>query len=276
MSAQGFLNFSSARASDALVDRECAPQVRGGLAGVAVLEVAVADSLQGACFLQRSDLVEGQGLLVRVAESRDSRCISWPSSAWRPVKAAMSRGSVRLATALALASRAAATSASSARARPRAAATNKSRAGQPAGTSIAPGRWRWGGRYRTGCPARASSKTRSVSRPAQPNRECHQAMSSVCTTAAPATTSRSRPARVVFPLELPIHGQHNRTVTGARALAEVHDGGGSNGQRLGMPRPGFGLIGDKLQRHGDQCCPRRPDRCGRPRLPGAPLLTVAG
>ena len=41
----------------------------------------------------------------------------------------------------------------------------------------------------------------------------------------------------------PVHGQHNGTVTGARALAELHDRGGSNGRRLGMPRPGFGFIG---------------------------------
>jgi len=48
----------------------------------------------------------------------------------------------------------------------------------------------------------AGSNTPSVSRSAHPNRECHHAMSSVCTTADPATTSRSRPASVVLPLEL--------------------------------------------------------------------------
>jgi hypothetical protein len=42
----------------------------------------------------------------------------------------------------------------------------------------------------------------AVSRSAQPNRECRQAMPSVCTTADPATASRSLAARVVLPLEL--------------------------------------------------------------------------
>jgi hypothetical protein len=51
MLAQGFLDALSAGAFDALVDRECAQERRGGLAGVAVLEMAVADSFQGACFL---------------------------------------------------------------------------------------------------------------------------------------------------------------------------------------------------------------------------------
>ena len=59
------------------------------------------------------------------------RAISWPSSAWRPVKPAISRGSVRLAAAAdpVPAAPAAAASTSSAGARPRAAATNSSRAG---------------------------------------------------------------------------------------------------------------------------------------------------
>jgi hypothetical protein len=57
---------------------------------------------------------------------------------------------------------------------------------------------------------------------------------------------------VVLPLELrPSHGQHDRTVTGARALAGLHHGGGGNGQQLSAPRPGFGFIRGKLQRHGD-------------------------
>ena len=47
--------------ADALVDRECLLQVRGGLAGVAVLEVAVADSFQGACFLRGRADVAGDG-----------------------------------------------------------------------------------------------------------------------------------------------------------------------------------------------------------------------
>src|SRR5689334_16800338 len=42
----------------------------------------------------------------------------------------------------------------------------------------------------------------SASRPAQPNREYHQAMSSVCTTAEPGTAFWSRPASVVLPPEL--------------------------------------------------------------------------
>ena len=67
--AQGFLDALGAGASDALVDRECLPQVGGGFAGVAVLEVAVADSFQGACFLQGcADLAgDGQRLGVVVA-----------------------------------------------------------------------------------------------------------------------------------------------------------------------------------------------------------------
>jgi hypothetical protein len=47
-------------ASDALVDGECVLQMRGP-AGVAVLEVALADSLQGACFLQGCADVAGDG-----------------------------------------------------------------------------------------------------------------------------------------------------------------------------------------------------------------------
>ena len=52
MLPEGFLNAPGAWGSDALVDRERLPQVGGAFAGVAVLEVAVADSFQGACFLQ--------------------------------------------------------------------------------------------------------------------------------------------------------------------------------------------------------------------------------
>src|SRR5215469_16739783 len=37
--------------SDALIDPECLAQVVQALAGVALLEVAAADSLEGACFL---------------------------------------------------------------------------------------------------------------------------------------------------------------------------------------------------------------------------------
>lgn len=61
---QGLADALVAWASDALVDRQCPPQGRGGLAGVGVVEVAVADSFQGACFLQgrAEDLGYGQGL----------------------------------------------------------------------------------------------------------------------------------------------------------------------------------------------------------------------
>jgi hypothetical protein len=50
--------------------------------------------------------------------------------------------------------------------------------------------------------AKTGVSTPSISRSAQPKRECHQAMSSVCTMADPATASRSRAARVVLPLAL--------------------------------------------------------------------------
>ena len=49
------------RGRRALVDRECLPQVRGGLAGVAVLQVGLAESFQGACFLQGRAEVAGDG-----------------------------------------------------------------------------------------------------------------------------------------------------------------------------------------------------------------------
>src|SRR6516162_7554578 len=66
--AEGFLDALGSRCADALVDRECLPQVRGGLASVAVGEVTVADSFQGACFLwDRADLArdrERLGVLV--------------------------------------------------------------------------------------------------------------------------------------------------------------------------------------------------------------------
>jgi hypothetical protein len=41
-----------------------------------------------------------------------------------------------------------------------------------------------------------------ISRSSRPNLECHQAMSSVWTTADPAAAPRSRVASVVLPLEL--------------------------------------------------------------------------
>src|SRR5438094_731042 len=49
------------RASDSLVDRECVPQVGAGVAGVAFLEVAVADSFQCTRFLQGCADIAGDG-----------------------------------------------------------------------------------------------------------------------------------------------------------------------------------------------------------------------
>lgn len=56
---EGSLDALGGRGSDALVDRECLPQVRGAVAGVAVPEAALADSFQGACFLQGIAAVAG-------------------------------------------------------------------------------------------------------------------------------------------------------------------------------------------------------------------------
>ena len=49
--AKGFLDAPGAGGPDALVDRQRGPQVRGGLAGVAVLEVSAAGAFQAACLL---------------------------------------------------------------------------------------------------------------------------------------------------------------------------------------------------------------------------------
>src|SRR5260370_5991349 len=67
--AESFLDALGAGGADALVDRECLPQGCDGLAGVAFLQVAVADSLQGACFLWgRADVAgDGQRPAVLVA-----------------------------------------------------------------------------------------------------------------------------------------------------------------------------------------------------------------
>src|SRR5262249_11089963 len=66
--AEGFLDAVGTRGADALVDRERLPQVCGSLAGVALPEVNVADSLQGTClFWGRFDVAgDGQrpGVLV--------------------------------------------------------------------------------------------------------------------------------------------------------------------------------------------------------------------
>src|SRR5215831_13353123 len=59
--SEGFLDALGAGGADAVVDRKCLLQVPGGLAGVAFLEVAVADSFQGACFLGGCADVAGDG-----------------------------------------------------------------------------------------------------------------------------------------------------------------------------------------------------------------------
>jgi len=65
----GLLDAPRGGGADALVDRECLLQVGGGLAGVAVLQVAVAESFQGACFFGgRAEVSgDGQGLGVVLA-----------------------------------------------------------------------------------------------------------------------------------------------------------------------------------------------------------------
>lgn len=50
LATEGVLNAPGSGGSDALVDQERLPQVRDGLARVMVLEVALADSFQTACF----------------------------------------------------------------------------------------------------------------------------------------------------------------------------------------------------------------------------------
>jgi hypothetical protein len=49
---EGVLDAPRGGGADALVDRQCPLQVRGGLAGVAGQQVGVAESFQGACFLR--------------------------------------------------------------------------------------------------------------------------------------------------------------------------------------------------------------------------------
>jgi hypothetical protein len=58
---EGFLDTLGSGGADALVDGKGLPQVRGGFAGVAVSEVAVADSFQGAGFLRGGAEVAGDG-----------------------------------------------------------------------------------------------------------------------------------------------------------------------------------------------------------------------
>jgi hypothetical protein len=68
----GLLDAPRGGGANALIDRERLLQVRGGLAGVAVLQVAVAESFQGACFFGgRAEVAgDGQGLGVVLAGLR--------------------------------------------------------------------------------------------------------------------------------------------------------------------------------------------------------------
>jgi hypothetical protein len=63
------LDAPRVRGLDAFVDGECVPQVHRGLAGVAVVELAVADTFQGAGFLEGCADLGGYGerLAVMVA-----------------------------------------------------------------------------------------------------------------------------------------------------------------------------------------------------------------
>jgi len=66
--SEGFLDVLGGGGANALVDRQRLPQVRHGLAGVAVVEVAGADAFQGAGFLRGHTEVAGDrqspGVLV--------------------------------------------------------------------------------------------------------------------------------------------------------------------------------------------------------------------
>ena len=66
MVLEGLLDAPCGGGADALVDPECLLHVGGGLAGVAVLQVAVAESFQGACFFGcRAEVAgDGQGMGV--------------------------------------------------------------------------------------------------------------------------------------------------------------------------------------------------------------------
>jgi hypothetical protein len=58
---ESFLDAPGGGGADALVDRQCLPEVCRSLAGVAVLPVAVAESFQGAGFLWGRAEVAGDG-----------------------------------------------------------------------------------------------------------------------------------------------------------------------------------------------------------------------
>jgi len=72
---ESFLDAPRGGGADALVDRQRLPQVRGGLAGVAVLQVALAESFQGVRFLGgRAEVAgDGQRLGVTLAGLAGSR-----------------------------------------------------------------------------------------------------------------------------------------------------------------------------------------------------------
>jgi hypothetical protein len=61
MVTESLLDALGGGGADALVDRQCLPQVGRSLAGVAVLQVTVAESFQGACFLWGRTEVAGDG-----------------------------------------------------------------------------------------------------------------------------------------------------------------------------------------------------------------------
>ena len=66
MIAEGLLDTSGTGGSDPLVDRQGLAQACSTVAGLAIMEVASADTLQGACFFHRRGDVGGdrKGLLV--------------------------------------------------------------------------------------------------------------------------------------------------------------------------------------------------------------------
>jgi hypothetical protein len=71
---EGFLDPPRGGGADALVDRECLPQLRGGLARVPVLHVAVVKSFQGTCFLWGCAEVAGDGQCLDVALTGPAGC----------------------------------------------------------------------------------------------------------------------------------------------------------------------------------------------------------
>ena len=92
----------------------------------------------------------------------------------------------------------------------------------------------------------------AISKSVQPKRECRHAMSSVCTTAEPAIASCSRPASVLFPLELrPSTASTPPPAARSSPRAGLDQGLSNHRQRLGTPRPAFRLLGSELQDHED-------------------------